>query len=639
MRQLTFILFLCTIFSTYSQVVDDSTRYFNQIEDFVLNDQLDSARLLLNEKRYTTEYSQILGLIADSKQPNYDQLLEFFAAVCSRQATNQQQVYQWYKRLVAEPNSFDYDYVSINYRVSMRARNEGDMTFANAQHDQLVAYIAQFDQSNRDVQRSTLLANEHLIVMAGISGDVENGMALALDNERIARALNDTNLITSALYGQAQLYAQLLDLDKYIDISQKAHTLDLLAAEHTKTYEGNLLNLIDGLIYRGGEDERVMNLLTELHSNNSPHLSLSLYAKFLGYASPESPYCQKIFDQFNVSDVVSLCTYFRESGESIMDAGNYFHLINECAMALSNFGEHKLAMQYKSFAIELTQKRYSQDLSKALADQQSALIRQEKELEIANEKSLGRLYILIAALAGVLLIIVLFAFIRSRKQRKLLQTQHDQIEVQRNELIQSDNEKSILLKEIHHRVKNNFQIVSSLLELQTRGIEDEKALALAQEGQHRIQSMAIIHQKLYQNDNLVIDLQDYIETLFKEIQTTNKDKPANLTLAIPQQLQLDIDTAIPLGLILNESITNSFKHAFTEGRSNELSIELSASDGAYKISISDNGPGLPESIDFKMVRSLGLRLIQRLSKQLQGGAQFESSTTGTTLHVSFSEIS
>ena len=141
-------------------------------------------------------------------------------------------------------------------------------------------------------------------------------------------------------------------------------------------------------------------------------------------------------------------------------------------------------------------------------------------------------------------------------------------------------EKELLVREVHHRVKNNFQIVSSLLELQSKGIEDEKALALANEGKNRVKSMALIHQKLYQDKSGLVDFDEYIELLVKELSSLYKSDNKIETEIISKNMEFDVDTAIPLGLIINEIITNSYKYAFNENKESLLSISINKQDNA-----------------------------------------------------------
>ncbi len=205
-----------------------------------------------------------------------------------------------------------------------------------------------------------------------------------------------------------------------------------------------------------------------------------------------------------------------------------------------------------------------------------------------------------------------------------------------NELKKSLEEKDLMMKEIHHRVKNNFMIIQSLLQLQSRHIDDEDVIEIFKESQNRIKSMAFIHQRLYQHDNLKkINFGDYPETLASDIFKSYVSNPDQITLDIDtEDITLDIDTAIPLGLILNELISNSLKYAFPDGRKGRLMVKSYLKGNKYSLIVNDNGIGLPKGLDYKKSDSLGLKLIYSLSDQI--GAEVEVNTTnGTMFKITF----
>ncbi len=206
------------------------------------------------------------------------------------------------------------------------------------------------------------------------------------------------------------------------------------------------------------------------------------------------------------------------------------------------------------------------------------------------------------------------------------------------ELKDSLDEKEILVKEIHHRVKNNLMIISSLLNLQSHYITDEKSLNIFKESQNRAKSMALIHERLYRTDSMRrIDFDDYIHTLATDLFHIYRLGPGiNLTLDL-ESVKLDVNSAIPLGLIVNELVTNSLKYAFPEGKG-ELSIKfrsLSRGD-EFELVISDNGVGFPQDLDFRKVDSLGLQLVCNLTKQLNGTIDLDN-THGTMFTIRFKE--
>ena len=187
-------------------------------------------------------------------------------------------------------------------------------------------------------------------------------------------------------------------------------------------------------------------------------------------------------------------------------------------------------------------------------------------------------------------------------------------------------EKEQLLREIHHRVKNNMQIISSLLNLQTHNIKDKNFLALITESRNRINSMALIHEMLYATTDLsTIKLKDYTETLCKSIYESYRkpEMKVNFFVHIPGTIFLEIDVMIHLGMILNEIISNSLKYAF-ENNEGTISISLNQTDTKYYLSVEDNGNGLPIGFTKEKDGNLGMQLIYMLTEQLNGTVKMES---------------
>jgi PAS domain S-box-containing protein len=198
-------------------------------------------------------------------------------------------------------------------------------------------------------------------------------------------------------------------------------------------------------------------------------------------------------------------------------------------------------------------------------------------------------------------------------------------------------EKEVLLKEIHHRVKNNLQVVSSLLGLQSRTITDSTTRKAFQESQNRVHSMALIHESLYQSENLSkINFPAYIDQLAAHLFRSYGADPARIRISASiGDLRLPIDTAVPCGLIVNELVSNSLKYAFPGERSGVIRIEMREDGcGRIRLEVSDDGIGLPEGIDFRSTRSLGLRLVRTLADQL-GGTTEMASAPGARITITF----
>ncbi|TMU56292.1 sensor histidine kinase [Flagellimonas algicola] len=227
---------------------------------------------------------------------------------------------------------------------------------------------------------------------------------------------------------------------------------------------------------------------------------------------------------------------------------------------------------------------------------------------------------------------LVYAYLKSIKNQRLIAEQKHIIE---NALVEKDS----LLKEIHHRVKNNLQMVSSLLSLQTKNTRSKSAIEALEEGKSRVKAMALIHQKLYQNDDLsVIEMQGYIESLINSVQSVYKKGGHNISITIDAEgTELDIDRAIPFGLILNELVSNSFKYAFPENDENgKIYIHLRKNGDQGYFEYTDNGIGLPEDADERAHSSMGIRLMNRLVNQLQSKLNIDKATEGVRFWFNFS---
>jgi two-component sensor histidine kinase/HAMP domain-containing protein len=212
-------------------------------------------------------------------------------------------------------------------------------------------------------------------------------------------------------------------------------------------------------------------------------------------------------------------------------------------------------------------------------------------------------------------------------------TERKQAEAQLQASLQ---EKEVLLKEVHHRVKNNLQVISSLLQLQSRKITDPQLLELFRESQNRVAAMALIHEQLYQASNFAgVDFGAYAHTLGLSLIDSYGISRSHITLTVEAaKLALDINQAIPCGLILNEALSNSLKYAFPNGQRGHITIALSETSAAYRLKISDDGIGLPPSPSTYRPGSLGLRLINRLVSQL-GGTLEHLGPPGTIYQIQF----
>ena len=203
---------------------------------------------------------------------------------------------------------------------------------------------------------------------------------------------------------------------------------------------------------------------------------------------------------------------------------------------------------------------------------------------------------------------------------------------------QNLKEKEVLLSEIHHRVKNNMQVISSLLKLQSAKIEDKKYVDMFKDSENRIRSMALIHEKLYQSKDFAnVDFNGYVKSIANDLIRSYAVTPDKIKLNTKiEDVSLGLDNAIPCGLIINELISNSLKYAFPKDREGEINIVLrSINSDEIELTLSDDGIGIPAEIDIRETESLGLQLVQLLAEdQLEGNIELDREA-GTAFRIRF----
>lgn len=403
-------------------------------------------------------------------------------------------------------------------------------------------------------------------------------------------------------------------LDKYLSI-------------HNERGIGNSYLLIgDAYLNKGQLDSALLFALKslELRENSNQRLGLSTFSKYkvchIYFLKKNYRMAKKYgLEAFEEAQLLGL-------KEAIATTSKVLSVIYE------HEGNFKEALQMNRISSNLEDSLWTTDNQKEMLRQQLTYEYNKKqmiannEIQLLNEKQ--RASGLELALAkrqraiffgiGMVLFVflaLLLLFYRQNKRKNTI------LNVQKKRLEMALEENALLLKEVHHRVKNNLQMISSLLSLQSRSVENLEALDILKAGQNRVKSVALIHQKLYQDKDISkINLKDYVNQLFKHIQSLyfKKEKEITLESNINDELQLDIDTAVPLGLIINELITNSFKYAFIDVNLGRIQISVDQEADKFKLLYKDSGKGLPKDFSFEGSGSFGMKLTQLLTKQLQG---------------------
>lgn len=315
---------------------------------------------------------------------------------------------------------------------------------------------------------------------------------------------------------------------------------------------------------------------------------------------------------------------------------------NDIALALEHLGRFPEAYAYLRRHKTLDDSLFTEESTRAISEMQTKYETEKKDQDIALQSAqlteqqleLEQQHLIrnVAVAGAMLLGMVAFLIYR-------IKTKSNEAISAKNELLsKSLSEREALLKEIHHRVKNNLQIIASLLYLQSDESENQDVRRLLEEGQGRVRSMALIHQKLYENEDLKhIPFDDYLKELIGEIKLSFGDLAKNIELEVEaKDVFFDVDTAVPLGLIINELSTNAFKYAYAKRVGGGVfKVKLHKKGGAYHLTVSDNGSGIPDEVlNATQSTSLGLKLTKMLSDQLEGEYNF-SNTNGTTFDLKF----
>ena len=236
--------------------------------------------------------------------------------------------------------------------------------------------------------------------------------------------------------------------------------------------------------------------------------------------------------------------------------------------------------------------------------------------------------LLISALGLITIVIVGWVVILRR-----------QVDSKTSVIKKSLEEKELLLREIHHRVKNSLAIVSGLIELQLDSTKSNEAKRVLQDSQTRIRSMALVHEKLYQTESLSdVGLDSYLRELVETIHGTFNEYNKKVDLKFDlEKVELDVDRVIPCGLLINELVVNAFKHAFQKGKKGVLKIGLYKNEGNITLQVEDNGTGVPEDFSFRDTGNLGSMLVDTFAAQLDAQTKIDSNGRGTTFSFTFSK--
>jgi len=421
-------------------------------------------------------------------------------------------------------------------------------------------------------------------------------------------------------------------------------------------------------VYKAGLKEKQ---LEDMRSSDAILFYLDIYNETGNYPQAEK-YVQDMYKYFPELNIAYRAEFYNRTAQLYFNMRNFDKATRyrDSTQALADTLQSRELWMQNSFTSYLLDsakgnypaaimhyreyKRYSDSVQKDIAGRQAAELavqyetdQKNSELSLLNSRAalqqetisqgrrLRNIMIVASALLVLLLVVIFSRYRVKQRANKALQGKQDEIN-QQNRVLEKmvEDEKKItaekdkllqekdwLMREINHRVKNNLQVVMSLLHTQTAYLKDEAALSAIQESQHRIHAISLIHRKLYQSDRqlTVIDMGVYIKEVTEYLADSLDDRHRVGFGLYVDPIELDVVQAVPAGLIINEAVTNSVKYAFPDGRKGQINIYLFRSDiGEIELHIVDNGVGLPDHFDWQLTESLGMSLMRGLTRQLDG---------------------
>lgn len=589
-----------------------SQNELRKIESYILNGDKKAAIYELQKIRNEPNFYLLKKIVFETA--SYNDYFHFVTQLELSGDSEHERFYEFIER-IPPPKSkkeINLDYVKLKWTQITDLRNEVSLEKAERENIKLLAYINKFtDRSLKQIQLAKAYVDIHNIVVLGIQGKIEQSKKKSLKAIAIANRFKDTFLLISHKYYFNEFLVQTGQLENYIKNCRETLNLAEKIEDGSFYYNSVIYQLIDAYVFKGEFDNTfIENQLEILDTDlNSKYYNYILYARYLSALDTNDPAKARIFKKFGVNNIVELCNLFVNNAKSFLKNKFIIDLYTYGGDALMKDKEFEEAFKFLKEANVLTRKIYSEDLAEILAAHQTQESLKNKEKEILKEKDKNRFYFIFSAVIFGLLILLIFLFILIRRNSKTLSNKN--------------RENELLLKEIHHRIKNNFQRISSLLELQYKNIDNDDLKDILKEGQNRINAMSMIHNRLYQTTDIsAISFKDYCRDLINENMKLFTVNDINLNILM-NDVMIDVDTAIPLGLIVNELTSNALKYGLNKKGVNEIKIFLDeTSKGEYKLIFRDNGKGLPLHLNWENIKSLGLLLVKRLSKQLHGNLNY-----------------
>ena len=610
------LLFSCC-FKTLLFILSFSTinvlAQIERVEQHILNQQFDSAKYELS-KIPTSSYTKSLLRISQNQKSEQDILnfvfnAQFYGEIQYKKLNKfiQQEVQTPTKKSIINLN-----YVLIKWQQINNLRNELSVAEATSENIKLKKYINSFNGKNINVQKANIYHSIHEIVLYLIQGDVAKSKKLCRNGLKNAVQLKDTNLILTTKYYLSNVLMAENRLDEYIKNCKESLEIENKLSIESPYYESTIHNLVDALIYKNNfNPTEIFDLLKLLRSKPSHRIySYSLFAKLAGAIEKDSPTFNSILNLFEVKKLQEFCEKINDEAAGKINSNELFHLSSECSKALLKHKYYDEAFVYKNKCIDLTRKTYSKELSQSIADLKTQEIENEKEIQIEKAEQKSKYFIVIIILISIFLIISIYLLYRLREKTKKLNKR--------------SREKEILLGEVHHRVKNNFQLIIAFIRLQQRYADKLSIQEFINQLEIKMNSMSMVHEMLYKDLDLEkIELGSYLNELGNYIIEAIESSTIDIEYEVKgASISLTLDQAVPLGLVVNEIITNSVKHVTNESLS--ITVEISDFIDCFQVKIYDDGQGLPVDFNPTISHSFGVKVITLLMNQMNAKVEWSS---------------
>ncbi len=580
-----------------------------------------------------TEYAlKGLELLKDKNSKDVRSFYFILGKLCNGQSEYKQALF-YYNKTIEIAKGLDYD-----LGIARTYQNMGLVHLRMGEYNKALDFYLKTAEIYKKEKENKLLVgiinNIGSLYSCRLKDD-KNGLLYYNKALKLSHEIDDSQYITTVLINMGEMYMRQNDFEKArktiqesIDIAEKRddynslmvglNNLSAISIQENKlekalayTKESLKLRKIIGQTYENATE--YLRLAEIYEKIGDTKVVISYYDKALAIATKSKvlPQLSKVYESLH--DYYSRQKKYKKGYE-------YLLKFNKVKDSLSNEKKHEQLKEIQAkFDIESKEKEVQ------LLTNENKI----KTLENKNQQTIQ--IVLLIGLIGLTIVAstLFYSYKNKQKTNRILEEKNKKIS-------QTLKDREILLKEVHHRVKNNLQIVSSLLRLQHKFGDHKSSVEIIQEIQNKIQAMAIIHERLYMSSDLsLINLETYLENLLTYFKTSYDLTEQNITISTAvDHINLNMDYLVPCGLIINEIIVNSIKYAFQEGANGHISIKASQNESKCTLTIKDTGVGFPEDFKIENSHSLGMQLIQGLTKQIKGSVEI-SSNPGACYKIEF----